>query len=116
MKTFKECLEIDLTKVMQKKPTFYKDKDGRMQKTTQDKWLDYVEWAKILELLYTECEATSVQFDSEIHKEKKGTLIITINIDGNEFTCNYPIIDGNAVINEPNQMQLHKAKLILIFI
>lgn len=110
MKQFNELVKLDLTKHTQKKPTFYKDKSGSLVKTSEDKWLDYIEWAKVLELLYDN-GAEMVSFYSEIHKEKPNTLIIKVMIDKFEFSCDYPIIDGNTIIKEPNQMQLHKAEL-----
>lgn len=109
IKPFNELVKLDLTTHAQKKPTFYK-KDGQLFPTSEDKWLDYIEWAKVLELLY-ENGAESVWFKSSIHPEKTNTLCIYLSIDGKETTIDYPIIDGNAVIQNPNQMQLHKAEL-----
>lgn len=110
LKPFIEMVKLDLSKHTQKKPTFYKDKSGKMQKTSGDKWLDYIEWAKVLELLY-ENGASSVSFYSTIHKEKPNTLEIKLQIDNIEYTTDYPIIDGNSIINNANQMQIHKAEL-----
>lgn len=110
MKSFKELVEIDLTKYTQKKPTFYR-KDGKLVPTNENKWLDYIEWAKVLELLYTVGEASQVSFKSEFNKEKPNTLIISLTIDEKQYFTDYPIIDGNALIENPNQMQLHKAEL-----
>lgn len=109
IKPFKELVKLDLTAHAQKKPTFYK-KDGQLFPTSEDKWLDYIEWAKVLELLY-ENGAESISFKSCIHAEKPNTLCIFLFIDGKESVIDYPIIDGNAVIQNPNQMQLHKAEL-----
>lgn len=110
MKHFKELVGIDLTQYTQKKPTFYR-KDGKLVKTPENQWLDYIEWAKLLELLYTVGEAEYVSFYSEIHKEKPNTLKIHLTVDNAEYSTDYPIIDGNAVIDNANQMQLHKAEL-----
>jgi len=111
IKKFNELVKLDLTKFTQKKPTFYKDKNtGTLIKTTPDKWLDYIEWAKLLELLY-ENGAESVAFFSEIHKEKPNTLTIHLIIDAHEYVTDYPIIDGNSIISTPNQMNIHKAEL-----
>lgn len=109
IKPFTELVKLDLTAHAQKKPTFYK-KDGKLIPTSEDKWLDYIEWAKVLELLY-ENGAESVWFKSSVHREKTNTLCIYLSVDGKETTIDYPIIDGNAVIENPNQMQLHKAEL-----
>ena len=111
IKKFLELSQLDLKSYTQKKPTFYKDKaSGNMVKTTEDKWLDYIEWAKVLELLYIH-GAESVEYTSELHEKKTNTLRITLVIDGKATQTDYPIIDGNTVITVPNQMQTHKAEL-----
>lgn len=109
LKKFSELVQLDLSKHTQKKPTFYK-KDGNLVKTSEDKWLDYIEWAKLLELLYMN-GAENVGFWSNIHKEKPNTLDIRLLVDNIEYSIDYPIIDGNTIITNPNQMQLHKAEL-----
>lgn len=110
LKSFRELVKLDLKAHMQKKPTFYKGNDGKLVKNPESKWLDYIEWAKVLELLY-ENGANSVVFYSEIHKEKPNTLVIHLIIDSLEYTTDYPLIDGNTIIANPNQMQIHKAEL-----
>lgn len=109
LKPFTELVKLDLKAHTQLKPTFYR-KDGKLVPTTQDKWLEYIEWAKILELLY-ENGAKQVIWFSEISKEKPNTLKITLIIDAVEYSLDYPIIDGNVNIENANQMQLHKAEL-----
>lgn len=112
MKSFKECLEIDLSEYVQKKPTFFKEKNtGKLIKTDESKWLDYIEWAVLLKLLYTECEAEKVFFTSEIDNEKPNTLLIRMEIDGNKYETSYPIINGNTIVSNPNQMDIHRAEL-----
>ena len=111
IKKFLELSQLDLTRHTQKKPTFFKDKaTGNMVKTSEDKWLDYIEWAKVLELLYIN-GAESVEYTSELHEKKTNTLRITLKVDGKETQTDYPIIDGNTIITAPNQMQIHKAEL-----
>lgn len=110
LKKFIELKELDLTAYTLKKPTFFKGQDGKMVKTSEDKWLDYIEWSKVLELLYVH-GAESVDFGSELNTTKTNTLIITLTIDGKITKIDYPIIDGNSIIAQPNQMQLHKAEL-----
>lgn len=111
MKPFLELYKHDFKKELKKKPTFYKDKDGKPQKTTEDKWLTYIEWATLLVALYNVGGAKSVSYSSDIHPTKKNTLKIHLCIDGIDFYSDYPIIDGNAIISDPNQMQIHKAEL-----
>ncbi len=110
IKSFLELYKIDLTPYIQLKPTFYKDKTGKSQKKPKEEWLEYIEWAKVLELLYV-YGAEDVEFRGEIHDKKKNTLRICLIIDGKTTTTDYPIIDGNTIITEPNQMQIHKAEL-----
>lgn len=110
LKSFKELRELDLSEFLQKKPTFYKNKEGKMVKTTEDKWLDYIEWAVVLDLLYKN-GAKSVSFLSEMHPSFTNTLLISLSIDGVEFKTSYPIINGNSIISNPNQMDIHKAEL-----
>lgn len=111
MKSFKELYKHNFGKELKKKPTFYKDKDGKMQKTSEDKWLSYVEWATVLVALYNIGEAKGVTYSSDMHPTKKNTLKICLNIDGVDYFSDYPIIDGNSIISDPNQMQIHKAEL-----
>jgi hypothetical protein len=110
IKPFLEMCKIDLNQHIQLKPTFYKDASGKLQKNPKEKWLEYIEWAKVLELLYVH-GADSVEFHGEIHDKKKNTIRICLIIDGKTITTDYPIIDGNSIIAEPNQMQIHKAEL-----
>lgn len=108
MKTFLENYQYKFGKETRRKPTFYKDKDGKMQVNHESKWLDYVEWATVLVALYKQ-GAKQVTFLSELHEHKPNTLRISVTIDGEQYTTDYPIIDGNSVIKEPNQMNLHRA-------
>jgi hypothetical protein len=110
LKPFNELIKVDMSKLSQKKPTFYRDKAGKLHQTSPDKWLDYVEWAVVLQQLY-EHGARSVGFWSKIREDKPFTLLIILHIDGVEYTIDYPMIDGNTIITSPNQMQLHKAEL-----
>lgn len=110
MKSFNEMRQVDLGPYVQKKPTFYRDKSGKLIQTTKDKWLDYVEWAVILDLLYKN-GANRVEFFAEKSQDFPNTLVINLTIDGNSYKTNYPIIEGNTVANNPNQLQIHKAEM-----
>jgi hypothetical protein len=99
IKTFKELTALDLTQYIQKKPTTY-NREG----------LDYIEWSKVLELLYDN-GAESVAFTSEISLTKPNTLIIELVIDSKVYRLDYPIINGNIAIKEPNQLQIHTSEL-----
>lgn len=41
----------------------------------------------------------------------ENTLTIHLFIDDIERVIDYPIIDGNTILTNPNQLQLHKAEL-----
>ena len=111
LKSFNEMMEIDLTKYVQKKPTFFKDKaTGKLKKTSPDKWLDYIEWGMVLALLYKN-GASQVTFCSKLSEEKPNTLDIFVNIDNNEYSLQYPLINGNAIITNANQLDIHKSEL-----
>ncbi len=109
LKPFNEMMEIDLSQYTQKKPTFFK-KDGKLVKTSQDKWLDYIEWGMVLALLYKN-GAKSVAFGSVMDDQKPNTLNINLEIDGSHYKTQYPLINGNAIISDPNQLDIHKSEL-----
>lgn len=111
MKPFLELYTHKFGKELRKKPTFFKNKEGKLEKTHESKWLEYVEWATVLVALYHVGKAEKVEYYSELHHTKRNTLIIHLNIDGVEYLSHYPIIDGNTIIDSPNQMQIHKAEL-----
>lgn len=111
MRPFLELYKHNFGKELRKKPTFYKGADGKLAKNHESKWLEYVEWATVLVALYHVGKAEKVEYYSEVHPTKRNTLIIHLNIDGVEYLSHYPIIDGNTIIDNPNQMQIHKAEL-----
>lgn len=112
MKSFIELYKHDFGTEIRLKPTFLKGSDGKPYKNPdQSKWLDYIEWATVLVALYHIGEAKTVSYGSEMHPTKKNTLKINLIIDEVVYSSDYPIIDGNAVITDPNQMQIHKAEL-----
>ncbi len=111
MKSFLELYTYDFKKELKKKPTFYRDKDKNLVQTHESKWLTYIEWATLLVALYNVGGAKSVTYQSDIHPTKKNTLKIHLCIDGIDYYSDYPIIDGNSIISDPNQMQIHKAEL-----
>ena len=119
--SFLELYNLDLSDVVKKKPTFYKDKSsGRMQKTDESKWLSYLEWSTILRLLY-ENGAKSVVFEAQataqghiVRYDAKGGapyLKMVVWIDDKEHSLNYPVISGSTANREPNQLQIHVAEM-----
>jgi len=110
MKPFLELYKHDFKKEIKKKPTFYKDSTGKFVPTHESKWLSYIEWATVLVALYNVGGAQSVTYQSDLHPNKKNTLKIHLCIDGVDYFSDYPIIDGSTVIDNPNQMNTHKAE------
>lgn len=118
LKSFKELYKLDLSKYIKKKPTFYKDDKGKLQKTDESKWLNYIEWATVLVLLY-ENGAEAVSYNFGLNKEdypaifnngKNPFISVYLNIDNKTYFYQYPVIDGNRVDDTPNQMTIHKAQ------
>lgn len=118
LKSFKELYKLDISSQVKKKPTFYKDSNGKLQKNSQDKWLDYLEWATVITLLY-ENGAEKVLFGSFgndnaypafYHQSSNPFVKVWVTIDDNQFELFYPVIDGNKVESNPNQMIIHKAQ------
>ncbi len=100
----------DLSGHIQKKPTFRKDpSSGKLIPTSKDQWLDYVEWSVIWEILINNYD--EVDFWSETHSTYPNTLLIVLVLDSVTYRMSYPIINGNAVITQPTQMDYHKAEL-----
>ena len=114
LKSFKELYDLDVSSDLKKKPTFYKDRNGKMIPTSEDKWLDYLEWARVIVLLH-ENGAEDVKFWSQPVQKLEGVSVpylrCFILIDEKESFIDFPIIDGNRVLSNPNQFQIHKAEL-----
>lgn len=104
-----KLIHFDIRPHIQKKPTFKKGADGKLVPTAQSQWLDYIEWSVIWEILTA--NYNHVDFWSEKHPEFVNTLIIHLEIEDKKYKMNYPIINGNAVISAPTQMDIHKAEL-----
>lgn len=106
--------DYDISSLIQKKPTFIKSDSGKMiANPDKSKWLDYIEWSRVWEIL-TE-NYNYVDFWSEKHPDFPDTLVIHLQLGDldvdREYKMNYPIINGNAVITNPTQMDIHKAEL-----
>jgi hypothetical protein len=119
LKSFQELYEVDLSNHTRKKPTFYKDKQtGKLKYTDESKWLDYIEWATVITLLYQH-GAKKVRFGSyknengypAFYKDGKRPFVrVWVSIDGETFEMDFPVIDGNRADEDPNQLTIHKAQ------
>lgn len=118
LKPFKELYKADIKSEVKKKPTFSKAADGKLQRNPESKWLDYLEWATILTLLYENgaesvtfgCLKNSQGYPAFYYDGKNPFVSIWVNIDEKHYEIDYPVIDGNKVEDAPNQMTLHKAQ------
>ena len=117
MKTFKEMYALDITKYVEKKPTF-KREGGKLTKLPEKYWLDYIEWATVITLLYdngAEKVAFGLVENNEgypafYHNGKNPFIKIWLQIDENRYEYEYPVIDGNRVEENPDQFKIHKAQ------
>ena len=117
LKSFKELYNLDLKKYIQKKPTF-KRKEGKLVKTEEKYWLDYIEWATAIFLLYENgAEKVIPEFETDQNgypaffiNGKNPFVKIKLTIDDKIYYYHYPVIEGNVVDDNPNQMKIHKAQ------
>lgn len=117
MKTFIELYKLDIDKEITLKPTFFKDKQtGTFKETSKDKWLKYLEWSKVIVLLY-KSGATSVTYGSYVNndgypafynnKGKNPFVKVWVKIDEEKYEIDYPVINGNSQTDEPKQLDIH---------
>jgi hypothetical protein len=118
LKKFTDLYRLDIKSDVKKKPTFFKNDKGVLTKNPESKWLDYLEWATVLTLLYNN-GAESVEFGciknidgypAFYNNGKNPFIEVWVKIDGKQFQLDYPVIDGNKVEAEPNQMTINKAQ------
>ncbi len=118
LKKFKELYALDIKSEVKKKPTFYKGADGKLVKNPDSKSLDYLEWATVITLLYDNgaedvqfgCNKNSEGYPAFYNKNSNPFVSVWVHIDDITYTIDYPVIDGNKVDKDPNQMTIHKAQ------
>ena len=118
LKNFQEMYSLDISKDVQKKPTFKKE-NGKLKKMPEKYWLDYLEWATVLFLLHKN-GAESVQFGARCNNDGYPAFFdqnginpfvkVWVRIDGVEYEMAYPVINGNQVNSTPNQATIHNAQ------
>ena len=112
MKNLK-LIDFDINGFVQKKPTYRKGSDGKLIEMPKDKWLEYIEWSVVWQILNENYDY--VEFSSRKHPDYPNTLIIILVIGDdkidNTYEMNYPIINGNIPITTPSQLDIHKAEL-----
>lgn len=117
LKNFKELYKLDINQYIKKKPTFKKE-NGKSVKLDKKYWLDYLEWATVLILLYDngatkvipEFETNENGYPAFFNNGKHPFVKIKITIDDNIYYYHYPVINGNKINESPNQFDIHKAQ------
>jgi len=109
LKSFDELFKLDLSNEVQKRPV---NKKG-------DITLDYLEWANCLKLLY-ENGAEKVRYGVVYneqgypcfynHNGEAPFVRVWIEIDGERYEEDYPVINGIYVVANPTQLDINKAK------
>lgn len=118
MKSFKQLYNFDVSKYVQKKPTF-KKVNGKLEKMPEKYWLKYIEWSTAIFLLY-ENGASKVTHEFVCNDkgypaffDESGNnpfVKVKLIVDEDEYNYQYPVINGNIVDGNPNQMAIHRAQ------
>lgn len=118
LKSFKEIYALDISGYVQKKPTFKKE-GGKSVKLPEKYWLDYIEWATALTLLY-ENGAEKVEYEflknnegypAFFHNGQQPFIFVSLKIDAKSYLpFSYPVINGNRVDSTPNQLVIGNAQ------
>lgn len=119
LKPFIKLYSLNINKYVKKKPTFKKNEKGKLEKMPEKFWLDYLEWATVITLLYENgAEKVIPEFETNDNgypcffdcNNNNPFVKVKVTIDDNIYTYHYPVINGNKVEQSPNQMNIHKAQ------
>ncbi|WP_077317610.1 Sak single strand annealing protein [Virgibacillus proomii] len=109
LKPFNELFNLDLSHEVTKRPV----------KKGSNLMLDYLEWANCIKLLY-ENGAESVRYGMKKnennypcfynHNGESPFVSVWVEIDGEKYEEDYPVINGIYVVQNPNQLDINKAK------
>lgn len=109
LKPFNELIAVDLTEQVSKRPV----------KKNSNQTLDYLEWANCIKLLHQH-GAEKVRYG--MIKNDTGYpcfynqsgespfVSVWVEIDGERYEEDYPVINGIYVVANPNQLDINKAK------
>lgn len=109
LKAFNELFALDLSKEVSKRPV----------KKNSNQTLDYLEWANCIKLLHQH-GAKKVTYG--MNKNENGYpcfynqqgespfVSVWVEIDGERYEEDYPVINGIYVVANPNQLDINKAK------
>lgn len=112
IKNFNELFKLDIAEHIKKKPIYKKGQNGQLVLAPEEEWLDFIEWARVLVLLYDN-DAEKVKFG--IIPNETGHPIFTnknnaapfikvfVEIDDRREEAYYPLISGNKNESQDNQ-------------
>jgi len=109
LKPFDELFKLDLSNEVAKRPL----------KKNSNLTLDYLEWANCIKLLH-ENGAETVKYGMNKnehhypcfynHNGESPFVSVWVEIDGIRYEEDYPVVNGIYVVNNPNQLDINKAK------
>lgn len=109
LKSFNDLIKVDLSNEVVQRPI----------KKNSNLTLDYLEWANCIKLLY-EHGAEKVRYGMIYNESgypcfynqngESPFVRVWVDIDGERYEEDYPVINGIYVVNNPNQMEINKAK------
>lgn len=109
LKPFNELIKVDLSDEVQKRPV----------KKNSNLTLDYLEWANCIKLLY-EHGAEKVRYGMIYNEDgypcfynqngEAPFVRVWVEIDGERYEEDYPVVNGIYVVSNPNQLDINKAK------
>lgn len=109
LKSFNELFKLDISKETVTRPV----------KRNSNITLDYLEWANCVKLLY-ENGAEKVRYGMKYnennypcfynHNGESPFVRVWVDIDGERFIEDYPVINGIYTVANPTQLDINKAK------
>jgi hypothetical protein len=109
LKSFNELIKLDLSNEVAKRPV----------KKNSNQTLDYLEWANCIKLLHQN-GAESVRYGMLKNKDdypcfynnngESPFVSVWVEIDGERYEEDYPVVNGIYVVSNPNQLDINKAK------
>lgn len=109
LKSFSELFNLDLSSEVAKRPV----------KKSSNLTLDYLEWANCIKLLH-ENGAETVKYGMNRntddypcfynHNGESPFVSIWVEIDGERYEEDYPVVNGIYVVNNPSQLDINRAK------
>lgn len=109
LKPFNELFNLDLSNEVAKRPV----------KKNSNMTLDYLEWANCIKLLH-ENGAESVTYGMNKNKDdypcfynhngESPFVSVWVEIDGQLYAEDYPVVNGIYVVSNPSQLDINKAK------